>query len=687
MRQSPRRRSGRRIRISRMSEVLFFTPRAELEPAANVDAFIEVCRNSEVLGAKKQFEKNSWDIGFFKGHNKTNRAVFSTLEASGRSESEPSMPAPFVDFAKAMLVYQHDKRPVTSQGPRVAALRCIEAALRDHNLGSRPTAVNEVILDSAVDLARRQVSPAVAYRIAGQIEAVSELMRSMGFITLRRRWNHGVPKPRELGSRISKEALEARQNKLPSAAALRAIGGIFQEATRPADVLVISHTALLCCAPERMNEALRLRRNCIVEGEGEFKGRLGVRWPGSKGFADMVEWVTEEMVFLAREALSNIKRVTSPAQELAAWYTENPTKIFLHKAVQHLRNKEILTLDEINEIIWGGQAPRGSARTFAKDTHALTQVSLGGRRVGYRFEDVERAVLSMLPSTFPCVPGAPELQCQDSLVVMRTNEMSPGKATYLCMFCCIDYNVITNHFGAREGRSVSIFDRFNYTEDDGSPIELISHSLRHYLNMLAQTGGLTGAQIAAFSGRKDESQNRSYDHQTSAEVQRPIARALKNGFTSNIAPIDTKPRALIRQEDYRTRSSGIGHSNEYGHCTHDFAAAPCHLNRNCLDCSEQMCIKGDRVKEANLRKRKAETEFQMRVAQAAMRDDEYNADAWVRDHTKTLERINALLAIFDDPDVADGAQIRLAVDNTPLITTGQVHPLKFVRTDHQQRLP
>jgi hypothetical protein len=139
------------------------------------------------------------------------------------------------------------------------------------------------------------MSPDSVYRIAGQLEYIADFMRSKGFITLRQRWIHGMKRPQRLGSRISKEALTARQEKLPSAAALRALGAIFYEATKPADVLISSSTALMLCAPERVNEVLRLRRNCFVEGDGEYSGKLGLRWSGSKGFEDTTKWLPTEM--------------------------------------------------------------------------------------------------------------------------------------------------------------------------------------------------------------------------------------------------------------------------------------------------------------------------------------------------------------------------------------------------------
>jgi hypothetical protein len=664
--------------------VLSFTPRAELEPSANLEVFVRLCRDSEVLGAKSQFDKNVWDVGYLKGHNKVHRVVFSTLEASRENKPTPSLPHPFLDFAKATLVYLHDKRAVESQSVRIAAFRCLEAALRESSKGSRPTAVDEMVLDSAVELAK-QVSPGVAYRIAGQIKYIAEFMCAKGFISLRQRWTHGLKKPQEPGSRISKEALTARQEKLPSAATLRALGAIFHEAVEPADILVSSNTALMLCAPERINELLRLRRNCLVEGDGEYRGKLGLRWSGSKGFDETTKWLPSEMVPIARQAVANIIKVTTPAQKLAAWYTANPTKLYLHEGATHLRNVKVLTCPQISLILWGDETANNPANAWAQTTNNLPKQSLGGQRIGFRFEDVERAVLAMLPATFPSMPGAPELSCQNSMAIMRTNEMHSARATYLCMFSCVDYTVLTTRFGVYGDRE-SIFKHFGYVEDDGSPIELQSHSLRHYLNMLAQTGGLSSTEIALFSGRKDVKQNRAYDHMTSDEVQAPISQALKSGFTSELEPVFSLGLNLIIRSEFKGLGLTAAHTTDYGWCAHDFASEPCQMYRDCINCAEQECIKGETQKEANLQMLKSETEYLLKQAREALSEEEYGADTWVKHQSVTLERVNAVLSILEDPAVPTGARIRLDVGNARLITTNNAHPVRVSKITRRKAL-
>lgn len=644
--------------------ILHFTPLAELEPQANLEAFIALCRQSSVFDAQAQFDKDVWDTGRQKGQNKILRAVFSTMEAASLDSVAPCMPQPFLDFAKATLVYLQDTRPVVNPGQRISALRYLEAALRVLNKGSRPTAVNPEVLDQAVELARSKVSAAVAYRVGGQLELIAKFMASKGFIELRQSWVHGIKKPHEGGSRISKEALAARQKKLPSEATLRALGGIFYEATEPADVLVSSFMALLLSAPERINEALRLKRNCIVEGEGRFAGKLGLRWSGSKGFENTTKWLPTQMAPIAREAVENLLAVTARGHELATWYADNPTLMYYHDDARHLRSKDVLTPKEIGLILWGKTDRRLAANLWARDK-SLDSVPLDIRSIGYRRVDVERAVLSMLPDTFPYVPGDTTLLCKDAVGVICVNEMHDAKATYRCMFECVDYTIIDNRLGV--AGKASIFDRLNYTQDDGSRIKLNSHSLRHYLNMLAQMGGLSSAEIAIFSGRKDIKQNRAYDHMSSDEVQAPISQAIKAGFTTALIPASS--RNLISRSEFKGIGVVAAHSTDYGWCVHNFAAEPCQMYRDCINCEEQQCVKGESHKEANLRRLKDETEYLLGQARQALDGEEYGADNWVKHQTMTLQRIDALLGIMDDPTVPHGARIRLdLVANAPLVT-------------------
>jgi hypothetical protein len=244
------------------------------------------------------------------------------------------------------------------------------------------------------------------------------------------------------------------------------------------------------------------------------------------------------------------------------------------------------------------------------------------------------------------------------------------------MFTTIDHGAISNQLG-QEGRE-SIFERFEYTEDDGSPIRMNTHQLRHYLNMLAQTGGLSDTDIALFSGRKDVSQNQAYDHMTSDEVQAPIRLAIKQGFTANIVPRTSDGR--VARAAFKGLGVIAGYTTKFGWCQHNFAAEPCHRYRDCVNCEEHVCIKGEREKEDNLRLLKAETNLLLGRALQVLGEEDFKKDAWVAQQTATLEKVNALLAIIENPEVPGGAAIRLEIESPPLVTTDEVALRSLVST-------
>ncbi|WP_439464280.1 integrase [Roseateles sp. NT4] len=640
-------------------------------------SFVETCRRSAILAATNQFDRNIWESAYRKGKGNKTRIVFSTHEAAceAKPSPTPALPEPFLSFAKAILTYLQDRRPVVSQQVRLSALRYLEAALRRKGQDARPTGTDALVLDTAVQIARESVSPSVAYRAAGQLELLAETMQELGVIKLRGRWEHGLKKPAETNSRISEEALTARQEKLPSAAVIRAVAGIFNDAQGVADDLVSSYCALMLCAPERVNEVMRLEVRCLVDGEGRYQGKLGIRWPGSKLSDDTTKWLPSHMAPLAREVIARLEKTSAPARAIADWYMKNPRRLFLNEDAAHLRGVELVSAEEVGLILWGPSGSRTSATVWIKG-HGLSPARTVGRKFLYRFADVESAVLSLLPETFPEVPGAPGLECRASLALCLMTELHAGKSPYTCMFQLVTQDDLYVRLGSQEHRS-SIFDRYGYTEDDGSPMRVTSHAFRHYLNTLAQLGGLSDTEIAIFSGRKDVRQNRAYDHLTSDQVLAPIIKATAGGYRAEL--VLSKGRELYTRSELLALGKPASHTTEFGYCMLDFAAEPCQMHRDCVNCDEQECVKGEQHKEENLRRSRSEAEQALARARAALTDEEYGADKWVTHYVKTLGRIGELLSVLENPAVPVGARIRLAKGSPPQVRLADgVHPIKLL---------
>lgn len=121
------------------------------------------------------------------------------------------------------------------------------------------------------------------------------------------------------------------------------------------------------------------------------------------------------------------------------------------------------------------------------------------------------------------------------------------------------------------------------------------------------------------------------------------------------------------------------HTTEFGWCSHNFASEPCQMFRDCINCEEQVCIKGDGHREANLRSLEEETEYLLQQAKDALSEEEYGADNWVKHQTKTLERVKGMLTILTDQSVPSGTLICLNLANAPLITANTWQPINLIK--------
>ena len=241
----------------------------------------------------------------------------------------------------------------------------------------------------------------------------------------------------------------------------------------------------------------------------------------------------------------------------------------------------------------------------------------------------------------------------------------------MCLIDIVEQGDVAARLGQRDTSGIpSLFKKYGFFEDDGSPLVINTHQFRHYLNTLAQLGGLSQAEIAVFSGRKDVGQNEAYDHLTSEQAQKAISTAIQvHGFTSHLAELQS--RSLIERSDFQGLGLTAAHTTEYGYCVHNFASEPCQLHQDCINCPEQVCVKGERHKEANLRALRAETQGLLGQAQEAMAEEEFGADRWVSHQRQTLARIDELLTILESPLTLTGARVVLQ----------NVEPSSLIRQD------
>lgn len=644
-----------------MTNIVLFKPRRELSAEQNLAAFVSLCRDElTIFGADLEFEKMSWDISKYvnlKGKTNAIRIVFSSWETANDKNPVP-LPEPYGAFAKAYFRYQHGFKPTKSTGSRIAALRALGAALAERGI-SNATCVDTGTLNRAAQLIQAQYSESAGYRISQQLRMLASFMDDNRLAAVPLRWSNPLPRPVEVAGRVGAEFDAARQDKLPSPFALDCLARAFRAATEPADLVVTAVAAIMCSAPDRVNEVLALRAQCEVHSKRpDGEAAYGLRFWPSKGAEPMVKPVVPSMSSVVQEAIRRLDIASREARAVALWYEENPSSIFLPSHLEHLRGKD-LSMAALGEVLFVETPPRTAPRQWCVDNNVLTEIR--GKKLFAKFSDVEAAVLKALPAGFPWLDVDRGLRFSQALCITRRNELHKVKGAFRGIIEALNQGFISTGLGNRSKHGFkSVFENLGFFEADGSPVVIRTHQFRHYLNTLAQAGGMSELDIAKWSGRKDIRQNAVYNHVSDRDVQARLSEIREEAKEQSSTELTPQVRiSLVPREKFKEMGIQAAHTTDFGMCVHDFVMSPCSLHQDCINCNEQICIKGDKFGEANTRAKHEETAYLLSEARAAENEQIYGASRWVQHQQLTYDRLSELVAILDDPKVPKGALIRL----------------------------
>jgi hypothetical protein len=129
-------------------------------------------------------------------------------------------------------------------------------------------------------------------------------------------------------------------------------------------------------------------------------------------------------------------------------------------------------------------------------------------------------------------------------------------------------------------------------------------------------------------------------------------------------PLGSAPdRRLISRDEFAQLKVPTAHVTELGFCIHDFTMTPCEIHRDCINCEELVCIKGSQAKTVNIKRQLDEARLLLERAETAQSDGEYRADRWTVHQRATVERLEQLCSILEDPSVPTGTFITLARPN------------------------
>lgn len=657
---------------------------------ANLFAFIAKYRELGAFGLSSQpFKDDAWNFTGMGSKGKSGYIYFTRLGFNGKKhqthDGEPSMipkaarmPPLYLRFAKAMLSHLHLTHTSTSVWIRSAALTHLLAALEAQNQHAEPTEVNVAFLESACEMLRlSSLNKSSQAHIASALAMIWKTMVDLELVQAPAHWENPIRQTESSHHlKLGAEFDAKRHKKLPSPRAIEVLGSLFQrDDTDLRTTFVTSYVALTLCAPERSVEFLFAPADLLTpwtDDDTQEKG-VSLRWFPVKGADPQCKNVSLNMSPIARRAHERLYALTQPARELARWYEVNPSTIYLPARLEYLRGKGTIDINEAHAILFSGDVrkldTKAKEQQLAKDFLSTNNVpyskGVGGRGGGrpgtLAFADLEQAVLRQLPVGFPIMDPTTGMKYSEALCVLRRHEFAGVNVGYMpAILQVVSYSMLASQLSGGQNTK-SIFDQYGFTGDQGEPLGLRTHQLRHYLNTLVRRNGeLTEEEIAFWSGRKDVNQNVIYDNRSANDTMHELEVRL--GFHSDTKPFgNLSKRIFIKRNQFGDIEKITAHLTDIGYCLHNYMQSPCPIMRNCIQCGESVCIKGDECSRRALNQLYADSSLLTAAARRDMEAEMDGATEWFKAHLEREGVLKNLLDILDNPDIPDGTPIILNV--------------------------
>ncbi|MCM2309713.1 MAG: hypothetical protein NDI91_19845 [Sulfuritalea sp.] len=613
----------------------------------------------------------------------------------------------FIDFAKAYVRHAESDNPsLANRKKDLGALRLIECALEEEGAGGDPTQITLHTLGRAARLALE--SSGIKY----QQYAIGRCLERLAKVLQRRGLTRNAvgsfvnpnPVPQAMGIRLGKEADEHRAKYLPDERALIAINSVFAHIAEPErpdnhrDVFVTGSLVLYEAGSKRGNELFETRIDALFsETDNKGKEQWGLRWRSFKNPNDptRISWFSEEIAPFAIEAYQRIVAITEEPRTFAKYCETQLTlrdknrndprlRFYRHPGCPDVPDNQPLTKLEV-------LAALGSASTHES---ALRRKGLKSRAGTYTLNSLWLRVLDRLPKGFPYVKGAKDkrLKYSEALFCMHPFQLKHGEnsTTDPVGVWRPDLNTLSHHLMGRK-ESPSFFERYRAMDENGNPVRLASHQIRHLIDTFGHesTGEhfLSKEAINALAGRAKDWQGNTYNHVLAGEYAERARRATQQAdgrnpvfdlpvparpATDDIAlkhwSVRLRPRSCA-EVDMHYRSATI--ATLWGGCEHDWLIKPCPYSRDCLNCTSHVCIKGlgkdDQERLERLKKFLDKIVIQQGLAQAAFERGDPGTSFWVDYQTVYRERVEGLIILLESSEYPQGTEFRLkGTSNTHL---------------------
>lgn len=639
----------------------------------NINTFIEFSKQLSELNADIVFEDNYWkkEVNFVKiGVSSRDRNPNNLLDESIR------------DFAKAYVKYQRINAKLKTQDT-ITPLRVIEeVCLVKYGLVDL-TKLTIADFDLAAEIAKKNYKGS-AYAVGRHLKIFLDFLKKLKILDLPD-WKNPNKKPAQKSIVLDEESEKYRESKLPDEDAIFALADIFsrkESELSDRDIFVTSAVSLLLAAPERASELFFLKENCIYEEENpislkndlasitfEKERVIGLRWYAQKNYGYDIKYIPTVMISTVELAIERLKRLSEKPRQLS-YLLETSDKFPRHELCPDVSDDQLLTKEQVL-LALGFDSSYYDTRIKANNAGNQFLSTRGIERKDniYCLNDLNIILRSRLPEGFPYIPfktgGGVKVKWSEALFTCFANHFNTQKPTVMSEFWMPYIDTLNEDLsptkkklrGKDELANVqSIFQRWGYGD-----YSLSSHQFRHLLNTIANTNGINSILLAKWSGRADMKQNRVYDHTSVEERNYALMTMQKNeivveGGNSTYQFQVATPRTL---QELNTRTTLAMHVTEFGLCTHSYIDEPCLKYRNCLNCTEHVCIKGDKERTKRIQDRLKKEKILWQKDSLAVEKNVTGAKVWLETRELTIKRCEQMLVLLNDPNIEDGTPLSI----------------------------
>ncbi len=659
-----------------MDDLIYFPSDKIQSPYSEIKRFIDFVKQLSELNEDIRFDENYWkgEVNFVKtGISSQNRSSENLLHHS------------ILEFAKAYVKYKRINSKLKTQDT-ILAIRAIEQICLDRYGEVDLTQLVIADFDLAAENAKVNYKASSAYHVGRHLKNLLDFLRQLKILSLPE-WQNPIKKPSDKSIVLDAESEEHRASKLPDEDAIFALADIFSRKDSELsdrDIFVTSAVSLLLAAPERASELFFLKHNCIYEEEVQAFSKsslglvkdgsnveevLGIRWYAQKGYGYDIKYIPSVMIPMVKRAIERLIKMSEKPRHLA-YLLEMGDKFPRHELCPQVPDDQLLKRSEVLLAMGFDSSSYGNSHTANNSGIAFLRsrgIPISDNVIC--LNDLNLILRNRLPKGFPYVPlrtgNGVKVKWSEALFSCFNNQFHAYKGTISTELWMPNINRLNADLsptklkkrGTNElSNTKSIFQRWGYGD-----YSMTTHQFRHLLNTIANTNGMDSILLAKWSGRADIKQNRVYDHTTVEDHNNGLIEMQKNEvgivntdstFTFQIAT----PRTL---QELNTRTTLSMHTTEFGFCTHSYIDEPCLKYKNCLNCTEHVCIKGNAEKKKRLQDRLKKEKILWVKDKEAVSKNVTGAMVWLETRELTIKRCEQMIVLLDDPNIPDGTPLSL----------------------------